>query len=70
MKKKFRIRQKFFGSDKGFDFSENDAPAWLTSENTVKGSTMDGRWFWKEHVLTLEVGESIDTDFNTIKRIR
>ena len=50
-------------------FNENDAPDWLTGEKTVKGSTMDNRWFWKDHVLTLEVGESVETDFQVIKRI-
>jgi len=49
-------------------FSEHNAPTWLTSENTVPGSTMDDRWFWEKHVLTLEVGESIDTDFQRITR--
>lgn len=50
-------------------FSEITAPDWLTSANTVKGSTMDDRWFWNEHVLTLQVGESINTDFRKITRI-
>lgn len=50
-------------------FTEEDAPDWLTSKNTVKGSTMDMRWFWKECVLTLQVGYSVDTDFNRITRI-
>ncbi len=50
-------------------FTEDEAPEWLTGENTVKGFTMDNRWFWKDHVLTLEVSESIETDFVAIKRI-
>jgi hypothetical protein len=50
-------------------FSEATAPDWLTSRNTVRGSTMDHRWFWDDHVLTLQVGESISTDFQTITRI-
>ena len=49
-------------------FSEHNAPTWLTSENTVPGSTMDNRWFWEKHVLTLEVGKSINTDFHRITR--
>jgi len=32
-------------------FSELDAPDWLTSKNTVKGSTMDNRWFWEGYVM-------------------
>lgn len=54
--------------DTEVSFSEETAPKWLTSEETVPGSTMDQRWFWQEHVLTLEVGESIDTDFRRITR--
>lgn len=50
-------------------FSKLDAPDWLTSVNTVPGSTMDGRWFWHEYVLTLQVGESVETDFRTITRV-
>ena len=50
-------------------FSEATAPDWLTSKNTVKGSTMDNRWFWESHVLTLGIGESVETDFSTIERI-
>ena len=49
-------------------FTEESAPSWLTSCNTVKGSTMDERWFWKGHVLTLNVGESVETDFTKITR--
>lgn len=51
-------------------FDEDNAPTWLTSEGTVKGSTMDNRWFWKDHVLKLEVGESIHTGFRTITRVK
>ena len=50
-------------------FSEETAPSWLTSENTVPGSTTDDRWFWKDHVLTLPVGGIVQTDFHTIKRV-
>ena len=50
-------------------FTENTAPNWLTSANTIKGSTMDNRWFWTGHILTLDVGEYKDTDFQRIKRV-
>lgn len=50
-------------------FSETDAPLWITSENSIKGSTMDNRWFWKDYVLKLDVMESVNTDFQTITRI-
>lgn len=51
-------------------FAEEDAPDWLTSKNIRRGSTMDNRWFWTGHVLTLQVGESVETDFHTITRVR
>ena len=51
------------------EFTEDSAPDWLTSKNTVAGSTMDDRWFWNDHVLTLKVDESVDTDFQNIARI-
>lgn len=50
-------------------FTEDFPPDWLSSVNTVKGSTMDQRWFYNEHVLTLDVGQSVDTDFTRIKRL-
>jgi hypothetical protein len=49
-------------------FTEETAPTWLTSVSTVRGSTMDTRWFWL-YVLTLKVGSSISTDFRIITRI-
>ena len=51
-------------------FDETNAPDWLTSEGTVKGSTIDQRWFWTDYVMTLGIGEHIKTDFRIIKRIR
>jgi hypothetical protein len=62
----FKLKEKGFGTT--VFFNEKNAPTWLTSENTVKDSTMDMRWFW-EKVLNLEVGETIDTDFYNITRI-
>ena len=59
---KFEIKNLFL--DKSETFTELNPPTWLSSENTTPGSTMDNRWFWKDHVLTLKIGESIDTDFN------
>ncbi len=49
-------------------FTEDDAPKWLC-EGGREGSTMCNRWFWNVCVLTLEVGEHIDTDFNRITRL-
>ena len=50
-------------------FDESNAPDWLTSKNTTKGSTMDDRWFWNDHVLQLGINESIKTDFQIITRL-
>lgn len=50
-------------------FTEETAPDWLTSVNTIPGFTMDHRWFWKKFVLTLPIGKSIETDFYKITRI-
>ena len=69
MVKHFEARQLCFDRAKPLRFSEVDAPDWLTSRNTVPGSTMDNRWFWEKHVLTLPLGGSIDTDFHRITRI-
>lgn len=50
-------------------FTETTAPDWLTSNKTRPGSTMDSRWFWNDHVLTLGVGQSVETEFRVITRI-
>ena len=63
----FRMKHKSFETE--VEFSEHDAPDWLTGVNTVVGSTMDTRWFWKEHVLTLNVGDFVETEFQRILRI-
>ena len=39
-------------------FGEDDAPKWLC-EGGLVGTTMDMRWFWNEHVLTLKVGQNV-----------
>lgn len=49
-------------------FTEETAPKWLC-EGGRAGSTIDNRWFWNGYVLTLKVGQSVDTDFRTITRI-
>lgn len=63
------MKHRFFTKAKHKFFDEETAPDWLTSVNTVKGSTMDSRWFWNDYILKLEVGESRDTDFQTITRL-
>ena len=67
--KRFEMSSNTFRDSKPKFFTELNAPDWLTSVNTIKGSTMDGRWFWNDHVLKLEVGEFKDTDFQRITRI-
>lgn len=65
----FEVRSKFFNMKEPEVFTDSSAPDWITSANTQRGSTMDNRWFWENHVLKLSVGDSIDTDFRTITRI-
>ncbi len=50
-------------------FTDTTAPDWLTSNNSIRESTGDMRWFWERHVLTLPVGKRVQTDFRTITRI-
>jgi hypothetical protein len=57
--KKFKMRHLYFRVDR--TFTEDDPPWWLTSD--------EFNWWWKDYVLTLEVGESIDSDFHRIERI-
>lgn len=48
-------------------FPESEPPAWLIGG--PEGSTVDNRWFWTDHVLALEVGAFVDTDFQQITRL-
>lgn len=66
---RFSMQHSVFTESPPVEFDESDAPDWLTGRSTILGSTADMRWFWQKHVLTLEVGQSIDTDFQTITRI-
>lgn len=50
-------------------FTEETAPNWLRYGG-IKGSTMDMRWFWDDYVITLQVGQTVDTDFQRIKRTK
>lgn len=63
----FTMTHNVFGNT--VTFIETDAPDWLTSTNQVRGSTMDDSWFYNDHVLKLEVGQSVETDFHTITRV-
>lgn len=46
-------------------FNEETTPKWL-KYGGVKGSTLDNRWFWDKHVMMLEVGQSVSTDFSVM----
>jgi hypothetical protein len=65
---KFRMTHRFLDAPPE-EFDEESAPDWLTSRRSIPGSTMDCRWFWRDHVLTLPIGGQVETDFRTIIRI-
>ena len=66
---KFKMTHKVFKDNQPEYFTEKDAPEWLSSVNTVIGSTMDMRWWFEDVVLMLSVGDSVDTDFRVIERV-
>lgn len=66
---RFVMQHRFSTGGRPVIFSESTAPDWLTSKHTVRGSTMDYRWFWERHVLTLKLGKRVQTDSRTITRI-
>jgi hypothetical protein len=70
MLKEFTLTSTIFVTlDTETKFNGYTAPLWLC-EGGIAGSTMDNRWFWNDHVMNLEVGETVETDFNIIKRIQ
>ena len=58
---KFLIKSLFFTTQEDIEFTNENPPGWLIHK--------EYRWFFEKNVLTLEVGQSVDTDFNTITRI-
>jgi hypothetical protein len=54
----FETRHKIFLHTT--EFTEDKPPAWITQS--------DLKWWFDKYVLTLEVGESIETDFQRITR--
>ena len=48
-------------------FTENTAPKWLTGSH--RESEEASRQFWEEKVLTLSVGEFVETKYRTILRL-
>lgn len=65
--KQFKIEKMFVENMTSF-FEENNPPDWLIGGK--KGSTMDNSWFYNDHVLKLDVGESVKTDFSLITRVQ
>ena len=43
------------------EYKETELPTWLRDKERL--------WFLNKYVLALEVGESVDTDFNRITRV-
>lgn len=65
--KHFERIHLFFGNVE--PFTEKTAPKWLEFGGP-KGSVLDNRWFWNDHVMKLEVGQYVDTDFQRITRVK
>ena len=57
--KTFKLEHLFFGGEE--IHSETEMPWWLTCK--------ENKWFFDKHVLTLEIGGSVDTDFRRITRV-
>lgn len=62
--KMFKMTSRFFSHLPGAEpkvFDETDPPWWLVSK--------EFKWWWDKHALALDVGETIETDFQCIERI-
>jgi len=59
--KKFKMSHRIMKNLDDEFFDENHPPKWLIKR--------DNLWFWNDHILTLPVNGSKDTDFRTITRI-
>lgn len=62
--KQFKMTSLFFQVIPGVKskfFDEHTPPWWLDHK--------EYRWWFDKYVLTLDVGESVDTDFQHIERI-
>ena len=57
--KAFNMKHKYFNHME--QFTIESPPGWLVSK--------EYRWWYVKHVLTLEVGESISSDFRIITRV-
>jgi len=59
--KLFKMKHLFF-TDRCSTFTEINPPTWIIHR--------DNHWWWQEHVLTLDIGKSIDSSFNRITRVK
>ncbi|AVO22963.1 hypothetical protein HWB57_gp126 [Erwinia phage vB_EamM-Bue1] len=66
--KQFKITHLEFPEAKPEFVPGHRPPQYLA--NRAPGSTMDMSWFWDGKVLKLDVGESVETDFRKITRIK
>lgn len=57
--KTFSFKHLIFGRVE--NYSESNFPSWLTGK--------EHKWFFEVHILTLEIGETIETDFHLITRL-
>lgn len=57
---KFKMTHHIFEKSVEY-FTEESPPEWLVSK--------EYKWFYDKHVMKLEVGDSVDTDFRNIERI-
>jgi len=57
--KRFEMTHNFFNTSIQFD--EDSPPWWLVARGY--------KWLWDGHVLTLDIGNEVIGDFQTIKRI-
>lgn len=62
--KKFRMTHRILTANPPQEFCESTPPLWLAPKRKSE------RWFWDRHVLTLAVGEHVNTDFRRIERIQ
>ena len=58
--KGFCFRHRVFGT--GAIYAENNQPSWMLH--------IENRWFWLDHVLALAVGQSTETEWHKIVRIK
>jgi hypothetical protein len=58
---RFKQQHTFFPEAKYQDFEHDKPPPWMISK--------DYKWWYDAHVLTLKVGETVESDFRRITRV-